>query len=52
MKMSKACTGMLSSENDDFKFLNTAKNIKSMCIMCTIVPVLMELFYLSEPVPR
>ena len=25
-KTSKACTGMLSSENDDFKFLKTAKN--------------------------
>ena len=42
MKMSRACTGMLSSENDDFKFLKTVKNIKSMCI---IVPGL-ELFYL------
>ena len=28
MKMSRACPGMLSSENDDFKFLKTAKNIK------------------------
>ena len=28
MKTSRACTGMLSSENDDFKFLKTAKNIK------------------------
>ena len=25
MKMSRACTGMLSSENNDFKFLKTAK---------------------------
>ena len=25
MKMSRACPGMLSSENDDFKFLKTAK---------------------------
>ena len=25
---SRACTGMLSSENDDFKFLKTAKNKK------------------------
>ena len=47
MKVSRACTGMLSSENDDFKFLKTAKNTKS--ITCTIVPELMELFYLSEP---
>ena len=33
MKMLRACTGMLSSENDDFKFLKTAKKIT-----CTIVP--------------
>ena len=26
MRMSRACTGMLSSENDDFKFLKAAKN--------------------------
>ena len=25
MKMSRACTDILSSENDDFKFLKTAK---------------------------
>ena len=36
MKTSRACTGMLSSENADFKFLETAKNIKSTCITCTI----------------
>ena len=24
-----ACTGMLSSENDDFKFLKTVKNIEA-----------------------
>ena len=29
IKTSRACTGMLSSENEDFKFLKTAKNIKS-----------------------
>ena len=28
MKTSRAYTGMLSSENDDFKFLEPAKNIK------------------------
>ena len=28
MKMSRACTDMLFSENDDIKFLKTAKNIK------------------------
>ena len=36
MKTSRVCTGMLSSENDDFKFLKSVKNIKSMCITCTI----------------
>ena len=29
MRMSRACSGMLSSENDDFKFLKTVKNIKA-----------------------
>ena len=29
MKMSRACSGMLYSENDDFKFLKTAKNINA-----------------------
>ena len=51
MKMSRACTGMLSSEND-FKFLKIVKNIKGMCITCTIVSGLVELFYLSKPVRR
>ena len=37
MKMSRASSGMLSSENNDFKFLKTAKNIKCTCITCTIV---------------
>ena len=36
--MSRACSGTLSSENDDFKFFKTAKNIKCTCITCTIVP--------------
>ena len=40
----RACTGMLFSVNDDFKFLKTAKNIKSTCITCTIFPGLVELF--------
>ena len=46
MKMSRACSGMLSSENDPFKFLKISKNIKCMCITCTIVPglVVMECF--------
>ena len=47
MKTHRACTGMLSSENDDFKFLKTTKNRKSKCITFTIVPGLVELFYLS-----
>ena len=47
MKMSRACSGMLSSKNDDFKFLKTVKDIK---ITCTNVPGFMELFYLSKPV--
>ena len=29
MKMSRACSGMLSSENDDLKFFKTAKNINT-----------------------
>ena len=45
MKRSRACPGMLSSENDDFKFLKTAINIKRTCIKCTIVPGLVEVFY-------
>ena len=52
IKMSRACTGMFSAEIEDIKFLKTSKNIKRMCIMCTIVPGLVELFYLSKPVRR
>ena len=29
MKMSRACSGKLSSENDDLKFFKTAKNINA-----------------------
>ena len=50
MITSRACIGMLSSENDDFEVLKTTKNIKSNCIICTIVLGLVELFYLSKPV--
>ena len=51
MKMSWACTGMLSSENDDFKILKTVQKHKMhVIITCTIVPGLVELFYLSKPV--
>ena len=49
MKTSRACTDMLSSENDDVIFLKTAKNTGAMRITCTIVPGLVELFYLSKP---
>ena len=49
MKTFRACTGMLLSENEDFKFLKTVKNIKC---MCTIVPGLVEQFNLSKPVCR
>ena len=52
MNLSWACTGMLSSENDDFKFLKAAINIKSLCNTCTIVPGLVELLYFSKPVCR
>ena len=33
MKMSRACSGTFSSENDDFKFYKSVKNIKCMCIV-------------------
>ena len=33
----RACTDMLSSENDDFKLLKTGKNIKNMCITRTVL---------------
>ena len=36
MKMSRVCSGMLSSKND-FRLLKTAKNIKCTYIMHTIV---------------
>ena len=51
MKTSRACTDMLSSKNDDFKFLESAENIK-VCApcTCTIVPGLVERFYLYKPV--
>ena len=38
MKMSRACSSLLSSENDYFKFLKTAKSIKCTCTTGTIVP--------------
>ena len=52
MQTFRACTGMLSSENTDFKFLKTAKKIKSTCTKGTIVTELVDLFYLSKPVNR
>ena len=42
MKTLRACTGMLPSENNDFKFLKPAKNIKKTCIMSTLVPGLVD----------
>ena len=48
MKMSRACSGTLSSESDAFKFFKIAKNIKCTCITYIIVPGLVELFYLSN----
>ena len=47
MKMSRAYSGMLSSEND-FKFFKTAKKIKCTCITCTIVPGLVDCFISSN----
>ena len=52
MKKSRACSGMLSSENDAFKFLKIEKNIKNICITCIIARAFVELFYLSKPVSR
>ena len=52
METSRVCTGMLSSENNDFKFLKVAKKIKSRCITCTIVAGLVEPFSLVKPVCR
>ena len=41
----RACTDMLSYENDGFKFSKTVKITNSTCISCTIVPGLLELFF-------
>ena len=50
MKNSRACTGMLSSENNDFKFLKLQKKKhKKACASCA---GLMELFYLSKTLCR
>ena len=51
MKTSTVCTGMLSSENDDFKFLKTAKHIKSTCITYIIVQGLVKLFLSLQTSP-
>ena len=51
MKTSRACTGMLYSENDGFKVLKTAKDIKKKHVHhMHNSSKLMELFYLSKPV--
>ena len=52
MKKSRAGTSMMSSENNDFKFLKTSKKHEKHVHQCTIVPGLMELFYLSKLVYR
>ena len=52
VKTFKACTGMLSSGNDDFEFLKTTKNIKKHVHHVHHIPGLVELFYLSQPVCR
>ena len=44
MNVSRACSGTLSSENDDFDFFETTKNMKCTCTTCTIFPGLEELF--------
>ena len=49
IKTSRACTDMLSYENDAFKFSKNAKNTNS---TCTIVPWLVELETFSKPVCR
>ena len=51
MKTSRACTGMLSSENDDFKFLKSVKNCENNQKHCTIIPGLVELFYIFQTSP-
>ena len=48
MKMSRVCSGMLSSGDDDFKFLKILKNCKKY-IMHVHHPGVMKLFYLSKP---
>ena len=45
MKTSRACTGMLSYENNAFEFSETAKTTSSTFITCTIVRGLVELFF-------
>ena len=47
MKMSRACPSMLSSKNDDFKFLKTAKNVKCTCSTCTKAPRLVTVLCLQ-----
>ena len=38
LKTFRACTDMLSNQNDAVKFSKTAKDANSTCITCTIVP--------------
>ena len=50
LKKSRACTDMLSYENDAIKVSKAAKNTHSTYITCTIVPGLVELVFFSKPV--
>ena len=55
LKTSRACTDMLSYENDAIKFTKAAKNTNSTCSTCstcTIVPRLVKLVFFSKLVWR
>ena len=45
MKRSRACTDMLSNENDAFKFSKTEKHTEQHMHHVHIVPGLVELFF-------
>ena len=50
MNISEVVTGRFTCENDPFSFSKTAKRTNNMCITCTIVPGLGEMFYFFNPV--
>ena len=57
MKTFRACTGMLSSENDDFNFFKTAKNIKRPQIQSVVEQkherkVAIELYYIYSKISK